>query len=136
MTRIINFLVENWAGLVAAGAVIYMFFLGIKGFLGLPAEKQSNKAKEWLIWACIEAEKKLQSGTGQLKMREVWNLFCANPTFAPIARLISFEVFEKLLTDALKQAKAMLVTNPALANYVYGDNAREEIKKLKEQLEV
>lgn len=130
-----NWLIENWfiivAIIVALGCVVFAVYR----FLGLPNYEQQTKVKEWLIWACIEAEKLLQSGTGQLKLREVWNLFCAVPAFTWIAKIISFETFSIWVSESLKTVKEMLVSNKTLAKYVYGDNADDEISKLKKQLE-
>lgn len=93
-----------------------------------------EKVKEWLIWACIEAKKALQSGTGQLKLRQVYDMFCAVPAFTWVAKVISFETFSDLVSDALVEVKEMLVNNKVLAEYVYGANAETEIEKIKNQL--
>ena len=74
---IMEWLIENWfliLAILSCGVVGICF---VFRFLGMPTEKQKKKVREWLVWACIEAERALQSGTGQLKLREVWNiLFC------------------------------------------------------------
>lgn len=125
-----NLLVLIAAALTLIGAAVVV----AHRFLEQPGEKQKEKIKEWLIWACIEAERGLQSGTGQLKLREVWNLFCAVPAFGWVARIISFDTFSGWVTEALSTVKRMLVENPRLASYVYGDKAIDEAAKLWEQL--
>ena len=127
-------LMENLYLLVAAVALVGAAATVACRFLGQPSEKQVAKIKEWLIWACIEAERGLQSGTGQLKLREVWNLFCAVPAFGWVARIISFDTFSGWVTEALATVKRMLVENPRLASYVYGDKVIDEVAKLWEQL--
>ena len=129
-----KWLVENWYLIVAAVALIGAAVAVAYRFLGQPSEKQVAKIKEWLIWACIEAERALQSGTGQLKLREVWNLFCAVPAFGWVARIIAFDTFSGWVKEALATVKRMLVENPRLAIYVYGDKAIDEVAKLWEQL--
>ena len=129
-----NWLVGNWYLFVVIFAVVGVFGLLFTAFLGQPTKKQKEKIKEWLIWACIEAERGLQSGTGQLKLREVWNLFCAVPAFGWVARIIAFDTFSGWVTEALATVKRMLVENPRLASYVYGDKAIDEVAKLWEQL--
>lgn len=129
-----NFLIENWYLLVGAFALINFGIWLIYGFLKLPTDKQTEKIKQWLIWACIEAEKALQSGTGQLKLRQVYDMFCAVPVFSLVAKVISFETFSDLVSDALVEVKEMLVNNKVLAEYVYGTNAETEIEKIKNQL--
>lgn len=129
-----NWLVENWYLIVAAVALIGAAVAVAYRFLGQPSEKQVEKIKEWLIWACIEAERGLQSGTGQLKLRQVYDMFCAVPAFGWVARIISFDTFSGWVTEALATVKRMLVENPRLASYVYGDKAIDEMAKLWEQL--
>lgn len=132
---IMEMLIENWFLLVAAVAVIAFIIFLIIRFLGMPTEKQKKKVREWLVWACIEAERALQSGIGQLKLREVWNLFCAVPAFTWVARIISFEEFSDWVSDALYEAKKMLISNKTLAENVYGkDNADAEVEKLRKQI--
>lgn len=134
---IMEWLIENWfliVALLSCGAV--GIWLVIR-FLSMPTEKQKEKIKEWMKWACIEAERALQSGTGQLKLREVWNMFCAVPAFTWVARIISFEVFSIWVSEALAEVKQMLISNKALAEYVYGkDNAVDEVAKIKVQIGV
>lgn len=129
-------LVENWYlvfGLICCVAfMIYCLYT----FFGMPTEKQKTKVKEWLIWACIEAEKELKSGTGQLKLRQVYDMFCAVPAFTWVARVVSFKLFSAWVSDALFEVKQMLISNNNLAKYVYGDNAEIEVAKIKTQLEV
>ena len=129
-----NWLIENWFLLVALVALLGVAICFILRFLGLPTEKQTVKVKEWLIWACIESEKALQSGTGQLKLRQVYDMFCAVPAFTWVAKIISFELFSDWVSDALVTVKEMLISNNTLAEYVYGDNAQEEVDKIKKQL--
>ena len=132
---IMDWLVENWFLIVAFLSCIIVSICLVFRFLGMPTEKQRAKVKEWLVWACIEAERSLQSGTGQLKLREVWNLFCAVPTFTWVARIITFELFSEWVSDALVEVKMMLISNNNLAEYVYGkDNAAEAVNKIKEQM--
>lgn len=130
-----NFLIENWMVVFGLAVAVILAAIVVYRFFGMPTDKQVAKIKEWLIWACIEAEKALQSGTGQLKLRQVYDMFCAVPAFSWVAKLISFEMFSDWVSDALVTVKQMLVSNEALATYVYGENADAEIKKIKEQLE-
>lgn len=130
-----NWLIDNWMVVVSIACIVVMVIWSVIQFFGLPTEKQTAKVKEWLVWACIEAEKALQSGTGQLKLRQVYDMFCAVPAFTWVARVISFELFSAWVSDALTEVKKMLISNPNLAKYVYGDKAEEEVAKIKVQLE-
>ena len=130
-----KWIMENLYLLIAAAAVVGSCAAVAYRFLGQPREKQVAKVKEWLIWACVEAERQLKSGTGQLKLREVWSLFCAVPAFSWVAKIVTFKTFSGWVSDALAQAKEMIVNNDSLASYVYGENKEQEVAKLKEQLE-
>lgn len=130
-----NWIMENLYLFIAALAAVGSCTAVVYRFLGQPREKQVAKVKEWLIWACVEAEKQLKSGTGQLKLREVWNLFCAVPAFSWVAKIVTFETFSGWVSQSLKEVKTMLVNNPNLAEYVYGDKAGDEVEKIKVQLE-
>lgn len=128
-------LFENWYLIFGGVALVGFVSWGIYNFFMLPTDEQQEKVKEWLVWACIEAEKALQSGTGQLKLRQVYDMFCAVPAFTWVAKLISFETFSDWVSDALVEVKEMLVNNYNLAKYVYGENAEQEVSKIKNQLE-
>lgn len=130
-----TWLIENWMVVFGLAVAVILAVLVVYRFFGMPTDKQIAKIKEWLVWACIEAEKKLQSDTGQLKLRDVYNLFCTVPAFTWVAKIISFELFSEWVSDALVKAKEMLINNKALAEHVYGENADVEVKKIKEQLE-
>ena len=134
---VMDWLVENWFLIVALLSCVTVVICLVFRFLGMPTEKQKAKIKEWLIWACIKAEKELQSDKGKLKLREVYDMFCAVPAFKWLAIIISFKEFEEWLNDALVEAKKMLISNKALAEYVYGkDNAVDEVAKIKVQIGV
>lgn len=130
-----NFIINNWYIFVGMFSLVFVGFWIAYRFLGMPTEKQKEKVREWLKWACVEAEKALQSGTGQIKLRKVYDKFCAIPAFTWVARLISFTQFSVWVSDALFEVKKMLINNRNLAEYVYGDNADEAIEKIKKQLE-
>lgn len=107
--------------------IIYQFFL-------LPTDKQKEKVKEWLVWACIEAEKALQTGTGQAKLRKVYDAFIAVRAFSWVAKIISFNTFSVYVSEALVEAKKMIINSRSLAEYVYGEFAEIEVEKLREQV--
>ena len=61
-------------------------------------------------------------------------MFCLIPAFTWVSKIVSFELFSKWVKEALVKAKEMLVENGNLATYVYGDNAKSEVKKIQKQL--
>lgn len=111
-----SFIAEYWyliliglAAIVVAGLLIYRFFK-------LPRAEQIQKIKEWLLWAVTEAEKELGSGTGQLKLRYVYDLFITK--FPYVAKFISFEYFSQLVDEVLVKFKEIFKQNKAVNLYV------------------
>ena len=74
--------------------------------------------KEWLLFAAAEAEKMLGSGTGQLKLRAVYQAFISN--FGVFARLVPFELFSEWVDNALEMLKTLLSENNGIADYIGG----------------
>ena len=97
----------------AGGAII----AGVK-FYKLGREKKLEMISEWLLLAVVQAEKELGSGTGQIKLRYVYDLFMVK--FKYFAMLISFEQFSNMVDEALNKMKTMLSSNENLQSYIDG----------------
>lgn len=97
---------------VAAYAIYY--------FMNLSKEKQLEVVREWLLLAVIEAEKALGSGTGQVKLRFVYDLFIDK--FKYLSLVISFPQFSMLVDDALETMKDMISNNKQVEGYINGNN--------------
>ena len=95
--------------LAVAGYTMYKFY-------HLPSSTQLAKVKEWLIFACMEAEKELGSGTGQLKLRMVYDMFLTK--FSWLSKYITFEKFSGLVDDSLTKFKNMLGSNDSVKKLV------------------
>ena len=108
--------VDYWPVLVAfvCGVVVCLLF-AVK-FSKEPTERKINMIKEWLLFAVIQAEKELGGGTGQVKLRYVWDMFIK--TFPALAPVVSFELFSKLVDEALDQMRHLLETNCDVLYYV------------------
>ena len=122
MMNFINFLIENWQIIVIAIAVIAVAIYFVYVFVKMPRNAQLTKLQEWLLWAVAEAEKELGSGTGQLKLRYVYDMFMGR--FPALAKIISFEVFSLLVDKALEKFEGLLSTNKKVDEYIHS----EEIK--------
>ena len=72
--------------------------------------------KEWLVYACIEAEQFLGSKTGQLKLRYVYNLSITRFPF--IAKILPFGLFLKLVDKSLKTMMDMLENNKSIKDII------------------
>ncbi|MBU5332138.1 hypothetical protein KQI61_07995 [Anaerocolumna aminovalerica] len=111
-----NWLFENWYILLGITAVLGAAIWAVYKFLGLPTKEQVTKIKEWLLLAVTEAETQLGGGTGQIKLRYVYDMFISK--FPITAKLVSFELFSLWVDDALRQMKILLETNEAVMKLV------------------
>lgn len=111
-----EWIIENWFVLVALAAVVFAATLAGKFFMDLPTPKQIEQIKEWLLWAVTVAEAELGSGTGQLKLRFVYDMFIER--FPLFVKVISFDMFRKWVDEALVKMKELLANSPAVAAFV------------------
>lgn len=86
---------------------------------------QRKSVKQWLLLAVAEAEKALGSGTGRLKLRQVYQSFI--DTWGIFAKFVTFETFEKWVDVSLDELKKLLETNNNIAEYV-GVEKKDETK--------
>lgn len=115
-----DFIINNWIYiLISAIVAVYLAYVIYK-VITYPTEKKLSKLKEWLLYAVTEAEKELGSGTGQIKLRYVYNLFLSK--FPYLAKVVSFDDFSKLVDEALEKFRELLKTNKSISEYVKGDN--------------
>jgi hypothetical protein len=104
--------------------IIVMGVIGLIGiaiaalyyFMTLSKDKQIQMVKNWLLLAVVEAEKALGSGTGQLKLRYVYDLFITR--FKYLSLVISFSQFSMLVDEALDTMKDMIANNKQVENYI------------------
>lgn len=124
MNNVISFILNNWYLIVGGIAIIALIVARILGFIKLPTDKQLERVKEWLKYAVIKSEKELGTGTGQAKLRLVYDWFITR--FPIFSKIITFNYFSKLVDYALKWLNKQLDENEALQNYVYGDDDIEK----------
>ena len=102
--------------IVALVIVAIALVCGIIWFVKLPKDKKIANIKEWLKFAVVDAEKELGSGTGQLKLRMVYNM--AVKQFPFIVQLIPFDTFSGWVDEALDWMKDQLAENKVTQSYV------------------
>ena len=112
----IDFLANNWYLLIASVAVIAVAAYSVYVFIKLPRSTQLDKVQQWLLWAVAQAQRALGSGTGQLKLRYVYDMFVGR--FPAFARLITFEAFSILVDNALERFNELLSTNKMVQAYI------------------
>lgn len=109
-------MMENIAVIIGICCVVGVIGFGIYQFVKLEKDKQLEIVKEWLLLAVVEAEKKLGGGTGQIKLRYVYDMFIEKFKF--LALMITFEQFSIMVDMALDKMRLMLSSNEKLKDYV------------------
>lgn len=90
--------------------------IGIYQFCKMTRQRQIEIVLEWLLLAVVKAEKELGSGTGQIKLRYVYDLFIDKFKF--LALVISFNQFSGLVDQALDTMKDMIANNKQVKGYI------------------
>lgn len=99
--------------IIMALIIIGMVLVGIAAYLIINEKK---KIIEWLKYAVVEAEKALGNGTGQLKLRKVYDWFCTK--FPIVSTILPFEVFSAWVDVALETLDKWLESNADVLGYV------------------
>lgn len=93
---------------IIIGAIVALFLVVLTIYL--------MGFKNWLVWAVSEAEKVLGSGTGQLKLRYVYDM--AVLRFPIVAKIIPFKLFSGMVDAALKVMNDMIKNNTNIAEAI------------------
>lgn len=104
-----NWIMNNWQMLLATALII----AGMAIYL---CRAPREKVVQWLLWAVTKAETELGSGTGQLKLAMVYDMFIVR--FPKISKVLSFKVFSKLVDIALARMRCILQSNQAINTIV------------------
>ena len=111
-----EFIVNNWELLIAGIAVIATAAYSFYTFIKMPRSQELSKVQEWLLWAVAEAEKSFGNGTGQLKLRYVYDLFVTR--FPLAAKFVTFERFSYFVDLALDKFNQILSSNKKVEKYI------------------
>lgn len=101
-----EWIVNNSLNIIIVAIVVLILMYGI----------MTNKVREWLKYAVTMAEKELGSGTGQLKLREVYDWFIQ--MFPVFSKFLPFPIFSKLVDEALCWMKEQIANNEQIASYI------------------
>ncbi len=112
-------MIENVAVVIGLIAVVLVAGFAVYKFFKLEKAKQIEIISEWLLIAVIQAEKALGSGTGQIKLRFVYNLFLDR--FGIVSKLITFDMFSALVDEALVKMRSMIESNKKVEEYIMRD---------------
>lgn len=99
--------------------ILYIVLAGCAAataILSYLAYKYPAKVREWLLYAVTIAEKEYGGGTGQIKLRAVYDMFLAK--YPKLSFFIGFETFSLWVDVALDKMKDMLEQNKAVQKLV------------------
>lgn len=113
-----KWLIENWYLVVVGVAIAVVGCLAIYKWAGKPTKEQIANIKEWLLYAVIEAEKELGGGTGQIKLRQVYDMAIQRFKWLSI---VPFATFSGWVDEALAEMKKMLAVNEKVKQLVEGE---------------
>lgn len=113
-----EFIIDNLYLFVVMAAVLTVLIVTTYRFFKLPTNEQIAAVREWLLMAVTDAEAQLGSGTGELKLRSVYDLFVVR--FPWLAKVLSFSQFSELVDDALAEMEELLAENEKIRGYVKG----------------
>lgn len=113
---ILGFFMNNWLTIILSIAALAVFVVKVVQFVRSPSDKQIENLKEWLKLAVTEAEAALGSGTGQLKLRDVYDM--AVEKFPWVGEFITFETFSTWVDEALEWMNSQLESNENVKAYV------------------
>ena len=115
-----TYLLNNWYIIIACLSVAALAIVCVWQFSQKPTKEQLEAVREWLVYAVSSAEAELGSGTGQLKLRHVYDMFVER--FPTIALFITFAEFGKMVDDALVTMRQMLANNKAISELIVGSD--------------
>ena len=115
-----KFIIDNWYIVFIGSIFAVLAIKAIYTYINYPSEKKLSKVREWLLYAVTEAEKELGGGTGQIKLRYVYDMFLAK--FPYLAKVVSFDSFSKLVDEALEKFRELLKSNKKITEYVKKDS--------------
>lgn len=109
MMDIFTWIREYWFIFILFIGVVATAAIKVYKFINTPSGEQLKKVQQWLIWAVAKAEEALGSGTGQLKLRYVYDMFITK--FPVIAKFVTYDEFKAMTEKALEEFKEMLENN-------------------------
>lgn len=111
-----EFIINHWAVLIGIVAVVAFAAIQIYKYIKLPTSEQIEKVQQWLLYAVIQAEKALGGGTGQVKLRYVYDMFVVR--FPLVAPVLTFERFSQMVDVALNKMHELLANNVKIEEYI------------------
>lgn len=121
--KVVSFIIEWWPIILILVGVIsiaiskwYFYSKKTEEEKKAILAAQIENVRKWLLYAVTLAENDLGSGTGQLKLPKVYDLFVSK--FPMLVSIVSFQMFSDLVDEALGEMKSMLNKNDKIKTMV------------------
>ena len=108
-------MMSNWYVIVGILAICIFIVYNVYRWFHLPTKEQIANIKEWLKYGVTQAEFELGKGTGQLKLRMVYDMALSKFKWLSF---ISFDLFSAWVDEALEWLNVQLTDNKNLKEYV------------------
>ena len=106
-------MINNFAFWIVLFVICFALGMFSGKFIKKSREEKIQVVKNWLLYAVAMAEKELGSGTGRIKLGQVYEQFLL--VFPQLQRVISFDMFAKLVDDVLIQFQELVEENVTIA---------------------
>lgn len=106
-------IINNFAFWIVLFVICFGVGLFLDKFIKKSKAQKMQMVKDWLLYAVAIAEKELGSGTGRIKLGQVYEQFLL--VFPQLQRFISFDTFAKLVDDVLMEFAILVEDNIVIA---------------------
>ena len=114
-----DFFVNYWFVIFGILVFFAMCVYFTYNFINMPTEKQKEALREWLKYGVSVAENELGGGTGQLKLRMVYDMTIEK--FSWVSKIYTFDDFSKDVDIALKWLDEQLSKNKNIKAVIAGE---------------
>lgn len=106
-------MINNFAFWIVLFVICFALGMFLGKFVKKSREEKIQVVKNWLLYAVAMAEKELGSGTGRIKLGQVYEQFLL--VFPQLQHVISFDMFAKLVDDVLIEFQELVEENVTIA---------------------
>ena len=106
-------MINNFAFWIVLFVICFALGMFLGKFVKKSREEKIQVVKNWLLYAVAMAERELGSGTGRIKLGQVYEQFLL--VFPQLQHVISFDMFTKLVDEVLVQFQELIEENVTIA---------------------